>query len=392
MSKEIVHAIPCPDFLLTGRCNLRCKYCFEHNHSNEDMNNDLLMKYISKNDFISSFPLGGEPLLVLDKLIEAIKIIENNDLMGSKRKKSIIKTFKSVITNGILVPQMADKLKEHGFVLQISIDGCKEVNDMNRVFPTGKGTYDHIIKAIECCVENEIEWSIHGVITKETLPYLFETTKWFFDMYVKYKPDGLDFAVDYLKYNTFQIVFEDDYQNSDVDIIIDQFFKIAEWVWNHEEMTDDQKERFFDNFFFKTGGVCGAGTGLLAFDAVFNIFPCHRVAFTDDRDKYLLGNVFDIEGFKNFKLYNAFHKIGKRKRYMYSAVTQNHNYNNEYSLMWSMWCPATNLQESGNLFLQPVKYNLMLAELNRAIKIIRLSYFGSMVPKTTLEERKKYKC
>jgi sulfatase maturation enzyme AslB (radical SAM superfamily) len=328
----------------------------------------------------------------LDKLLEAIKIIEENKSIPEKRKRIVLNKFRTIITNGILIPQMVDKLKENNFEVQISIDGCKEAIDTNRVFPTGKGTYDKIMEAIECCAENEIKWSVHGVIDKETLPYLFETTKWFFEIYEKYKKEGLDYAVSHLKHNTFQVIFESDYQDSDVDILIDQFFKIADWVWNHKELTQKQKERFFDNFFFKTGGVCGAGAGLIALDTEFNILPCHRVAFTDERENYMLGNVFKPTEFKNFKLYNAYFKLSKRQRYMYSAVTQNHAYKNPTTLMWFMWCPSTNLQETGSPYFQPVKYNLMFTELNRAIKLLRLMYFGSTVPKTTPSERKRNKC
>ncbi len=393
MSEEdLVFAIPCPDILFTGRCNLRCKYCFEHDKFDRDIDGEKLNEYLSHNPLSSAFPFGGEPLLVLDRLINAVKIIEKNPNIPEKRKNETLRKFRHIITNGILLPSCVDKLKKGNFAVQISIDGVKEANDLNRVFPSGAGTYDHIIKAIECCVENNIEWSIHGVIDKRTLPYLFETTKWFFEMYAKYKPNGYNYAVDYIKNNTFQIIFESDYDDDDVDLLIKQFFQIAEWVWNHDKLNQEQKERFFDNFFFKMGGVCGAGTGLLVLDTEFDIYPCHRLAFIDDKEAFKLGNAFKVDDFKNFKLYNSFHKLGKRFKYLYSAITQNHNYNDANNLMWMMWCPATNFTECDNLFFQPVKYNLMFTELNRAIKLIRLSYFGSINPHKTLSERKATNC
>jgi len=393
MNKDFVLAVPCPDFMLTGRCNLRCKYpCFEHDHANRDMDTDLLNKFVSTNAFTSAFPFGGEPLLVLDKLIDAINIVKDNPNIPRKRKNKTLKKFRGLITNGILIPKMVDKLKEHKFSVQISVDGCKEANDTNRVFPNGKGTHDQIIKAIECCVENDIEWSLHGVVNKATLPYLFKTTKWFFDIYEKHKPEGILYSIEHLKHNTFQILFESPYDDNDIDILIDQFFKIAKWIWTHEGLNKEQKEKLFDNFFFKHGGVCGAGTGLMALDTNFDIFPCHRLVFRDDNEKYKLGNAFKLDEFKNFKIYNALHKLGKRYRYMYSAATQNHNYRTPNSLMWFMWCPSTNMEESGNPYFQPVKYNIMFTELNRAIKTLRLMYFGNIIPETIPSERNKNKC
>lgn len=376
--KETVFAIPCPDFMLTGRCNLRCKYCFEKDKDCGDMDKELLYKWLNHNPLNSGFPFGGEPLLVLDTLIEIIKIIEKHPNINKERKQKTIKKCRNIITNGILVPHLIDKIKKHKFRLQFSVDGCKEAHNINRIYPTGKGSFDDVMKGITAAIENGVEWSCHGVISKKTLPYIFESFKWFFNIYTNNNKDGINYTIEHLKHNTFQIIFEDEYEDKDIDILIDQFGKIAEWIWNHEKLTKAQKFKLFNNWFFKTGGMCGAGTGLLALDEKLNIYPCHRVVFRDRKKDVCIGNVFHPEDFDSdrFQMYNAFHSLGRKKRYMYSAVTHINAFREKRMNTWFMWCPATNIQETKNPYFQPVKYNVMFTELNRFIRSLRLAYFG----------------
>jgi len=376
METKPVFSIACPDYLITGKCNMKCKYCFEHDKIPNDIDSELVKEYLSHNPSTSGFIFGGEPLMAIDKVCEILDAIINNPKISRERKLNAVRGTRRIITNGTLVPKYVDIIKKYNMEIQISIDGCKEANDLNRVFANGKGSYDTIIKAIECCVENNIPWSLHGVFRKSTLSYIFESFKWFFNIYTKY--NGIEFPVEHLKHNTYQIIFEDEYTDDDVDVLIDQFGKIGEWIVNHEELSEEQKLILFDNWFFKTGATCGVGTGLMALDDKLNIFPCHRTVFGKSREETILGNVFEPENFneKNFHLYNALHNIGRKKKYMYSVVTQLDNWKNKIDNTWFMWCPSTNLQETGSPYFQPVKYNLMFTELNRFIKQLRVHYFG----------------
>jgi sulfatase maturation enzyme AslB (radical SAM superfamily) len=262
--------------------------------------------------------------------------------------------------------------------MQISVDGCKEAHNLNRVYANGNGSWDDCINAIKICVDNDIDWSVHGVITKKTLPFVFESFKWFFNTYAKYKKGGFEFAIDHLKHNTFQIIFEDNYTDEDIDILLLQFSRIAGWIVDHKELTEEQKIKLFDNWFFKTGGTCGAGIGLMALDEKLNMYPCHRTVFGKARKESMLGNVFSPEKFneKAFKLYNALHNLSRKKKYMYSVATNIDNWKNKTEKAWFMWCPSTNLQECRNPYFQPVKYNIMFTEVNRLIRTLKMAYFG----------------
>lgn len=138
---------------VTNRCNIKCIYCYEEyyerNHkefTTEELLNlinelaEMGTKYISVN--------GGEALLRKDIGIIIDKINEKNILCH-------------LATNGIIVKKNITVLKKVDS-LAISIDGCKESNDINR----GRGTYDQIIEAIECLYENRINFQTNTVLTK----------------------------------------------------------------------------------------------------------------------------------------------------------------------------------------------------------------------------------
>jgi len=385
METNPVFAVPCPDFLTTGKCNKKCKYCFEPEKIPDDIDSKLVKEYLSHNPCTSGMIFGGEPLMAIDKVCEILDAIRNNPSVTKKRRDATLKKCRNLITNGTLIHKYIDIIKKYDLGAQISVDGCKEAHNLNRVYADGSGSWDDCIEAIQLCIDNDIKWSVHGVVCKNTLPYIFESFKWFFNIYADNVKDGIKYSVNHLQHNTFQVVFEDDYTDEDVDIIIEQFSLIADWIVTHEKLTENQKIKLFDNWFLKTGGTCGVGTGLLALDADLNIFPCHRTVFGKAREETKLGNVFKPEEFdeSKFILYNAFHNVGKKKRFMYSVVTNISNWKDKVSNAWFMWCPATNLQETGSPYFQPVKYNIMFTEINRLIRTLRMAYFGKGRPNNT---------
>jgi len=369
----MIYNCVCPDILLTNRCNMACKYCFEKDKGTDDMNEELLLEYYSHNPCVSTFPFGGEPLLKLDLLLKIIDAVQENRNINRNRKKDLIQKLSTVITNGTLIKNNIEKIKKYNLQMQISFDGPQQVHDTYRIFPNGKGTYDRCIEAVEICQKEGISWSVHGVMAQETLKYFCETFVWFFEIYKKHK--GLDYAIDHMRHNNYQIIFEDDYTDEDVDILTDQFHQVADWIYSRDFMTVKQKDQLFHNFLEKHGGVCSVGTTLIAFDTDLNMYPCHRLGVVPEKENYLLGNAMDIDTMQNFKLYNSFYNIGRSRKYMYSAVQHNQNFNDKENTKWFMWCPATNMQTSANVYYQSAKYNVMFTELNRVIASIKKVYY-----------------
>jgi len=141
---------------LTQDCNLRCKYCVyseEHNRSQRSHSTKVMSWETAKKavDFLAEHSIdspsinigfyGGEPLLefsLLKKIIEYCKVI----FLGKEFSLNMT-------TNGILLTdEIILYLEDQNVSLMISIDGPKEINDINRVFIDGSGTFDVVAERI----------------------------------------------------------------------------------------------------------------------------------------------------------------------------------------------------------------------------------------------------
>lgn len=138
--------------ILTERCNLRCKYCYEKsmNEFDNDLNKkwnydydapydskvkiEKVKKFLKKDKTPVLIFYGGEPLMELDKIklfIDNLSDINNIEFY--------------IQTNGLTLKAIPEKyLHKIGKIL-VSIDGNKERTDFNR----GKGIYDAVISNIK---------------------------------------------------------------------------------------------------------------------------------------------------------------------------------------------------------------------------------------------------
>lgn len=141
---------------LTQNCNFRCKYCIyseessarQRSHSTERMSWEVAKKAV---DFLWAHSVdskrvnvgfyGGEPLLEFP-LIQ--RVVEYSEERFSGKEL----TF-NITTNGTLLnDEMIHYFQAHDISLMISLDGPKEINDRNRVFADGRGTYDAVMERI----------------------------------------------------------------------------------------------------------------------------------------------------------------------------------------------------------------------------------------------------
>lgn len=135
---------------VSNDCNLRCKYCYA-NGGNYNQSRNLMTESTAKAfvDFcIENFEVieqiaffGGEPLLN----VEIMKYIcYRFKLCYSKGLISFIPQF-GIITNGtILSSEILLFVKNNISEITISVDGPQKVNDANRVYKNGKGSYADI--------------------------------------------------------------------------------------------------------------------------------------------------------------------------------------------------------------------------------------------------------
>jgi len=135
----------------TGRCNLKCPYCYINVYSREPVepSGEELKKYID--DFYALgtrifFLQGGEPLMRKD-------IVE---IAGYIKKKG---GYVSVSTNGTIHPSIAH-LKGIIDHIEFSLDGSPEINDKTR----GGGVFAKIMQAAGIAREQGIKFHFHSVL------------------------------------------------------------------------------------------------------------------------------------------------------------------------------------------------------------------------------------
>lgn len=141
---------------VTQNCNFRCKYCVYSNdninqrsHSNKKMSLDrakeaidfLKLNSIDSERLIIGF-YGGEPLLEFNLIRSIVEYIEDT-LSG----KEVIITL---TTNGSLLDDdVVRYFIKHDIFPMISLDGSQEINDKNRVYSNGNGTFNDVMKNIQ---------------------------------------------------------------------------------------------------------------------------------------------------------------------------------------------------------------------------------------------------
>lgn len=245
---------------------------------------DLLLKEEYKGNIVFDF-IGGEPLLEIDSIAKASSYIKDKFLQDSRFSEL---TFSlRIATNGILY----NSVKVQKFIVDfkdvlnitISIDGNKEKNDLNRIFPNGKGSYDNIINNVKLWVKQFPNALTRITISSDDLPYLEESVKSLINIGLK----NFDISV----------ILEDVWKENDDKILESQLIKIADYLL-HGDLED---EIYISAFEYNIGQPqvinepakpCGGMT--LAIDGKGNIYNCLRFAkfALKNADERILGNIY----------------------------------------------------------------------------------------------------
>ena len=358
------------EFLITQKCNLNCAYCFEKCKSHKDIDFDKMMGLLTKDGQFATFStqnfyiFGGEPLMNMDFVEKLLEYFDTMPEIGDEdRKKYIGSITSNLITNGVLINRFIPILKKHGIGLQVSIDGPEDINDKCRVDHKGRGHFKQIMKNLELCRENGIPYSLHGACSRANYSEFARINEFFLDEATKNKNRDIE-NVFYTNYC--QIVFEDEITDDDIDILLVQFYKTVEMIMTTpllDTYPKNTRKLVAEGFLNRRGGICSAGNTMFSYDDDFNVFPCHRVN-TSEEDilKNRFTSLVDDNADINYLYYEQFQEVARRRE-MYSAYYDNHNFNG--GCYWLNWCPATNSEVSGNVFQIPSKYDTLEAELQR---------------------------
>lgn len=298
-------------------CNLSCVYCYgvdgeyglrgKMDEQTAFKSVDFLIKESRDRKKIGIGFFGGEPLLNYPLMKNVVKYAKEKAKINEKRI-----TF-SITTNGTkFTPEVNDYLNENNFSVIVSFDGNQEVQDKNRPFRGGQGSYQDTKPKIE-----EFLKSRNGRATgRATLTNHSDDLKSVKDELLKMGFNKAHASVatvsEFASDNRDIRKIQDDELRR---ILVDYSKEANEFMTNvksRELSTDQLNGIFYQNIQqlknkSKRYHFCGVGRSMVGIAINGDVYPCHRFV---GEDKFKLGNV---------------DKFDSKSRSKYSeSYTQNH--------------------------------------------------------------------
>ncbi|MFC4802182.1 anaerobic sulfatase maturase [Neobacillus sp. GCM10023253] len=155
-------------------CNLACDYCYYSGCGGQPGKIDkidpaILEKFIKEymvlTNGVASFAWqGGEPLLAGLDFFKQVVFLQAK----YAPKNTIISN--SLQTNATLITEeWAGFFKQYNFLIGVSLDGPKEVNDARRVTGHGKGSFDRVMRGIDYLRKHHVDFNILTVIHQDNV-------------------------------------------------------------------------------------------------------------------------------------------------------------------------------------------------------------------------------
>lgn len=301
---------------VTRNCNLRCEYCIysenknkhQRAHSNDVMSFetakkalDFYREHINDTDQAIIGFYGGEPLLEIDLIRKVVDYAEQ--IFEGRQIHYTITTNATLLTKDTI-----DFLLDHDFSTVISLDGPERIQDRNRHFKNGDGTYQIVMSNLEkYCLAKPVDSSnlaINMVIDPDVeykdlesllaLPFLA-------DIRVHSSPieeDGrfLPLSKDYISN-----------YNYDLFVALVQRFRATEPVYSNghvkSRLSDinrgvEKINRGVINLIDAPSGPCIPGKTKLFVDCFGNMYPCERVNENEGMRIGTLEKGFDFDKVK----------------------------------------------------------------------------------------------
>ncbi len=175
-------------------CNLDCEYCFYLTKTNlypaeKDfrMSDNVLEEYIKQyiahqpGPVISFAWQGGEPTLMGLEFFQHIVELQQQYLPEGWHVEN------SLQTNGTLLDQeWCDFLREHSFLVGLSLDGPPEIHDVYRKDKQGRPSSPQALRGLELLKEHKVEFNVLCVVNNVNAKQPMEVYQFFLDHEVKY--------------------------------------------------------------------------------------------------------------------------------------------------------------------------------------------------------------
>ena len=155
-------------------CDMRCRYCFYHDISDirevksmgmmSSGTAEALLKAafaaVGPGGFVQFTFQGGEPTLAGLEFFRSFMALEE------QYRPKDVQVGHSIQTNGLHInEEWAQFLKEHRFLVGLSVDGNQVIHDAHRIDAAGKGTWDRVTAALALLDRYEVETNILCVVS-----------------------------------------------------------------------------------------------------------------------------------------------------------------------------------------------------------------------------------
>ena len=181
---------------LTGKCNLRCIYCYASGGAKENSTIpfniaksaiDLIIKNaLSKNQkrIGVGFHGGGEPTIAWQTLVKCVEYAKNRSLATG------LNTNFSIATNGVISSKRLDWIMDNFVGLNLSFDGTEDIQNYHRPMVNGNGSYNKVIKTVKRMDNRNFYYGIRSTVTAKSVVNLYKYCEFFGTMC---KPKSIHF-------------------------------------------------------------------------------------------------------------------------------------------------------------------------------------------------------
>ncbi len=276
-------------------CNLRCRYCYVRGEDTDNFSDTnpmmslstvekalVLIKEINaeRDQYIHFSYHGGEPLLMGHEFFKSCYRLQ----------KKIFPDFyidNSIQTNGVLLNEnYVDLAINAHFSFGISLDGPRQINDINRFDLDGISVFDKIMANLRMLRENDIQFGILSVVTKALLGKHKELISFLIDNHIErfaVNPCVTDLLFSSFEYTISPLEYG--------EFLVGLF---------HEWTSMDNPDLIISNFFYPMKNMMGCTDNICKFSNTclgytYTIYPDGDIYVCPSikRDEFRLGNVSD---------------------------------------------------------------------------------------------------
>lgn len=268
---------------VTSKCNLRCLYCFRKHDSERNITQNEVYQICSyildyckkyKINRISLQPWGGEPLIAYERILEIDDFFKKNGLN--------CKIY--LQTNGtLLTPKISEELVKRNIHVGFSIDGPKDVNDSQRLFLGGNGSYDSISEGISNILKSGCNGiGVISVITSKNIDYVEKSIRFFLD---EMKISSIKCNPVKLPLNSLLKKISSERLETFGKELVKLTIKLRQEGYDFIE--SNVKDRLNNLTCRYRGSICNShgcqgGRKMVSFDCDGNIFPCEMVDYPEE--------------------------------------------------------------------------------------------------------------